>query len=184
MLHERTLSVWWTCRQVVHYELLPPGQTITADLYSQQLQRVHRALRQKKPALLNRKNVLFLHDNAKPHVAKRTRETIQQLGWETLCHAPDLTPTDYHLFHSLDNHLRGRSFANEGDLRNFFASKTADFYHQDIVQLQERCKRCWMLMELTSKSKGTHRALYCSLFITALERQKLFFLLPCINRLS
>ncbi|GFY58315.1 histone-lysine N-methyltransferase SETMAR [Trichonephila inaurata madagascariensis] len=28
------LCIWWTCRQVVHYELLPTGQTVTADLYS------------------------------------------------------------------------------------------------------------------------------------------------------
>jgi len=120
------LSVWWTCRQVVHYELIPPGKTITADLYLQQLQRVHRALRQKKPTLVNRKDVLVLHDNAKSHVAKRTRETLQQLGWESLCHAPyspDLAPTDYNLFHSVDNHLCGRSFTNEGDLRS--ASRTS-----------------------------------------------------------
>jgi len=64
---------------------------------------------------------------------------------DTLPYLPNLGPTDYHLFYSLDNHLRGRSFANEGDLRNaltdFFASKTADFHHQGIVQLQERWKK-------------------------------------------
>ncbi|XP_035218054.1 histone-lysine N-methyltransferase SETMAR-like [Stegodyphus dumicola] len=42
-LHPRKimLCIWWTSRQVVHYELLPVGQTITAGLYSQQLERVH-----------------------------------------------------------------------------------------------------------------------------------------------
>ncbi|GFW18929.1 histone-lysine N-methyltransferase SETMAR [Trichonephila clavipes] len=40
------LCVWWTCRQVVRYELLPTGQTVTADLYSQQLERVQQALHQ------------------------------------------------------------------------------------------------------------------------------------------
>ncbi|XP_076063419.1 histone-lysine N-methyltransferase SETMAR-like [Oratosquilla oratoria] len=42
------LYVWWTGRQVVHYELLPTGQTVTGDLYSQQLKRVQQALSQKK----------------------------------------------------------------------------------------------------------------------------------------
>ena len=28
------LCIWWTSRQVVHYELLPTGQTVTAVLYS------------------------------------------------------------------------------------------------------------------------------------------------------
>jgi len=57
----------------------------------------------------------------------------------------NLAQTGYHLFHSLDNHLRGRSFANKGDLRNaltdFFTSKTADFYHQDIVKPEERWQK-------------------------------------------
>ncbi|GFU42684.1 histone-lysine N-methyltransferase SETMAR [Trichonephila clavipes] len=89
------LCVWWTCRQVVHYELLPTGQTVTADLYSQQSERVQRVLHQKEPALVNRKSVLLLHDNARPHVARVGRNTIQRLSWETLCHPPyllDLAP--------------------------------------------------------------------------------------------
>ncbi|GFW12048.1 hypothetical protein TNCV_4531131 [Trichonephila clavipes] len=34
------------------------------------------------------------------------------VGWETLCHppySPDLPPSDYHLFHFLENQLRGKS---------------------------------------------------------------------------
>ncbi|GFY45936.1 uncharacterized protein TNIN_212181 [Trichonephila inaurata madagascariensis] len=64
------LCVWWTCRQVVHYELLPTGQTVIADLYSQQLEHVQQALHQKEPALVNRKGVLILHDYEKPLVAR------------------------------------------------------------------------------------------------------------------
>ena len=149
-LHPRKimLCIWWTSRQVVHYELLPPGQTVTALLYSQQLERVQQALRQKEPALVNRKGVLFLQDNARPHVARVARDTIQRLRWETLCHppySPDLAPTDYHLFHSLDNHLRGKSFTCEADLRqaltDFFASKTPEFYRQGIAQLETRWQK-------------------------------------------
>lgn len=39
---------------------------------------------------------------------------------ETLYHplySPELAPTNYHLFHSLGNHLRGKFFANEADLQ-------------------------------------------------------------------
>ena len=121
------LCVWRTGGQDVQYELLPTGQTITGDLYSQQLERLQQAFRQKESVLVNRKGVFFLHDNARPHVTRVVRDTIQQLGWETLCHppySPDLGPIDYHLFHYLDNHLRGKSFTNKTDLRqaltNFF----------------------------------------------------------------
>ena len=66
--HKIMLCVWWTGCQVVHYELLPIGQMVTGDLYSQQLEHVQQALCQKEPALVNCKGVLFLHDNARPHV--------------------------------------------------------------------------------------------------------------------
>ncbi|KFM74002.1 Histone-lysine N-methyltransferase SETMAR, partial [Stegodyphus mimosarum] len=113
------LCIWWTNRQVVHYELLPVGQTITAGLYSQQLERVHQALMYKEPALVNRKGVLLLHDNARLYVTPEARNTTKRLGWETLPHPPyfpDLAPTDYHLFHSMDNHLRGKSINNQPHL--------------------------------------------------------------------
>ena len=58
-----------TSRQVVHYELLQIGQTVTEDLYSQQLERMQQALQQKEPAVENQKVVHFLHDNARPQVA-------------------------------------------------------------------------------------------------------------------
>jgi hypothetical protein len=92
----------------VHRELLPAGQTITATVYSEQLERVHEKLKTKEPALVTRKGVVLLHDNAKPHVAKVTRETIISLGWETLVQppqSPDIAPSDCHLLHSLVNQL-------------------------------------------------------------------------------
>ncbi|GFT06002.1 histone-lysine N-methyltransferase SETMAR [Trichonephila clavipes] len=56
---------------------------------------------------------------ARPHVAWMAMNTTQRLGWETLYHplySPDLAPSYYHLFHSLDNHLRGKSFTNAADV--------------------------------------------------------------------
>ncbi|GFV28578.1 histone-lysine N-methyltransferase SETMAR [Trichonephila clavipes] len=71
------------------------------------------------------------------------RNTIQRLGWEILCHhlySSDLAPSDYHLFHSLDNHFRGKSFTNEVDVRqaltDFFASPTPEFYRRGIKKLE------------------------------------------------
>ncbi|GFY59519.1 histone-lysine N-methyltransferase SETMAR [Trichonephila inaurata madagascariensis] len=52
---------------------------------------------------------------------------------------------DYLLFHSLDNHLRGKSFTNEADMRqaftDFFASQTPEFYRKGIEQLETRWKK-------------------------------------------
>ncbi|XP_035209586.1 histone-lysine N-methyltransferase SETMAR-like [Stegodyphus dumicola] len=144
LLHPRKiiLCIWWTSRQVVHYELLPVGKTITAALCSQQLERVHQVLMHREPALVNRIDVLLLHDNARPHIAREAKDTIQRLFWVALPHlpySPDLVPTDYHLFHSMDNYLHGKSFINRPDLEkaltDFFASKTPEFYCNGIAQL-------------------------------------------------
>ena len=41
------LCVWWDWQGIIHYELLPYGQTLNADLYCQQLDRLNAALMQK-----------------------------------------------------------------------------------------------------------------------------------------
>ena len=100
------LCIWWTARGRVHFELLNRGQTMTGELYSQQLEPVHRAMQTKEPALINRKGVVSLQDNARPHGWKVTQGTITRLQWETLYHPPysaDLSPSDWYWFLSLDN---------------------------------------------------------------------------------
>lgn len=115
------LCILCTNQQVVHYKQLPMGQTITANLYSQQLECVQQALKQKEPALVNHKSVLFLHNNARPQVA---RDIIQWLNWETPCHPPyPSDPADNNLLHSLHKHLSWKS-------------KSPDFYCQGIAQLE------------------------------------------------
>ncbi|GFS44582.1 histone-lysine N-methyltransferase SETMAR [Trichonephila inaurata madagascariensis] len=81
--------------------------------------------------------------SARPQVTRVARITIQRLGWETLCHplySPDLARSGYHLFHSLDNQFRGKSFTNEADVRqvltDFFESHTPEFYRKGIEQLE------------------------------------------------
>jgi len=93
------LCVWWDWKGNVHYELLPPGQTIDFNLYCQQLERLRQAIERKRPELINRKGVVFHHDNARPHTSLATRQKLRKLGWEVLMHppySPDLAPSDYH----------------------------------------------------------------------------------------
>jgi hypothetical protein len=67
--------------------------------------------------------------------------------WEILSHPPyfsDLAPSDYHLFCSLSNNLRGVSFDSDAELQNwldeFFTTKPADFFKRWIENLPERWK--------------------------------------------
>jgi histone-lysine N-methyltransferase SETMAR len=143
-LHPRKvmLSVWWDVKGVIHSELLPPNTTVNATLYCSQMDRLQAALKRKRP---NRDKVRLLHDNARPHTAKKTREKIKELGWEVLPHpaySPDLAPSDYYLFRSLSNHLEKKHYDNQDelqkDLEDFFRSKSASFYDHGIRQLPKR----------------------------------------------
>lgn len=143
------LCVWWNFEGVVHFELVPEGLAINAELYSQQLERMYAALGERYPALVNRKRVLLQQDNARPHTAHITQEKIEELeGIELLPHpaySPDLAPSDYHLFRSMAHFLRGRRFDNDQQVeeacREFFASKEQAWYRRGIEQLAERWER-------------------------------------------
>ena len=133
------MSICWGVKGIVYWELLPTGCTITADLYCQQLDRVAKELQGKQD------RIYFLHDNARPHVAKSTRKKLLKLGWITIPHppySPDLAPTDYHLFHSLANYLREKKFDDENDIKkeidNFFNKKSQVFYERGILSPPER----------------------------------------------
>ncbi len=139
------LCIWWDMSGVIYFELLDINETVTANVYSQQLQRLNEVLLQKRPALGNQKCVILLHGNSRSHVAKFTQQKIEQLGWEVLPHPPwslDLSTSDYHLFLSLRNYLCNKHYedfdALKSDLTAFFESKTVSFYRHGIELLPER----------------------------------------------
>ena len=136
------LCIWWDYQGVIWFDVLEMGQTVTADLYCRQLDRLSAELKIKRPSLVNREKVILLHDNAKPHTAKVTLKKIKELKYEVLPHPPyscDIAPSDYHLFRSLQHHLKGKKYAdNEGiknDLDQFFAKKEPSFFSKGIEDL-------------------------------------------------
>ncbi|UYV71384.1 SETMAR [Cordylochernes scorpioides] len=74
------LCIWWDQLGVIYYELLQPNETITGERYQQQLMRLSRALKIKRPLYAKRHDkVIYQHDNARPHVAKVVKETLKAL---------------------------------------------------------------------------------------------------------
>jgi histone-lysine N-methyltransferase SETMAR len=144
--HKVMLCVWWNFEGVLHFELVPDGRAVNAELYSEQLSRVYEVLKRRYPALVNRKRVLLQQDNAPAHRARLTQAKIQELGAvEVLPHpaySPDIAPSDYGLFRSMATFLRGRRFETfdevEAACREFFVSKSKDWYRQQIGLLAER----------------------------------------------
>src|SRR5690348_3938656 len=106
------LCAWRKMTEIIHFELLPSNTTVTADIYDDQLKRVQASLIEIHSALANRKKVILLHDSARPHVAKMIYNKNRAIGLGSLVHpsySPDLAPTDYHLFRSLQHNFQQKS---------------------------------------------------------------------------
>ena len=96
-LHQKKvmLSIWWDYKGVVYYELLPRGRTINSEVYCQQLTKLNESLQRSRPELVNRKGVIFHHDNARPHTSLMTCQKLLDLGWNS-CHTCLIAPTLHH----------------------------------------------------------------------------------------
>jgi histone-lysine N-methyltransferase SETMAR len=75
------LSILWDFQGVIYYELRPPNTTVDSKLYCTQLENLKVALQAKRP---ERRIVWLLHDNARPHTSKVTRQKLEELGCELL----------------------------------------------------------------------------------------------------
>ena len=106
------------------------------------------ALDEKHPELVNRKHIIFHQDNARSHVSLTTRQKLLQLDWEVLIHlpySPDISPSDFHLFRSLQNFLNGTNFNSLEDckmhLEQFFTQKDKKFWEDGIMKLPEKWQK-------------------------------------------
>ena len=120
---------------MVFLELLLRNQTINSDVYCRQLNKLNAAVKEKRQKLL-------------------------RLGWEEMLYppyGPDLAPSDYYIFRSLQNSLNGKTFNNDETVKShlvhFFADKNRKFYERGIMELPGRCKRSLNKMENISLIK-------------------------------
>ncbi|GFU26941.1 mariner Mos1 transposase [Trichonephila clavipes] len=77
---------------------------VAAAAYCVTLQKLHRAIQNKRLRILS-EGVVLLHDNACPHTANRTQDLIISFGWVQLdnpSYSPDLAPSNYYLFFALE----------------------------------------------------------------------------------
>ena len=88
--------------------------------YCELLKHVKKDLKSKRRGHQS-KGVILHHDNARPHTAAQTVQTINNLGWELLPHPPynpDVAPSDFHLFGPFKEFMRGAKFENEDEVKS------------------------------------------------------------------
>ncbi|GFX79710.1 mariner Mos1 transposase [Trichonephila clavipes] len=129
-------------------DLLPDITTINSEVHCHQLDKLNDALQQKRSELINRKGVVFHQDNARPHTNLVTHQKLLQLEWITMpqpLYSPDLAPSDYYLFRSLQNFLDGETFTSNEEVKNhldqLFASNDQNIYERGIMLLPERWQK-------------------------------------------
>ncbi|WKY12319.1 hypothetical protein Q1695_003698 [Nippostrongylus brasiliensis] len=142
--HDRKemLSFWWDIHGPIFWELVPTGCMVDADIFCTQLEKMSEIVRNRRP---KRGRVLLLMDNASPHTAKSTKKKLEELGIELLPHppySPDLAPSDYHVFRSMQSFLAGKKFNNRDEVKNgvesFLLSKPPEFFASGIWSLPAR----------------------------------------------
>ena len=80
-------NFFWDSKGVLYVDFLIEGRTINAEYYSARLEGpVKTAIGNKRKKAQT--SVSFLRDNARPHVAVRTMDTIQKLKWNFLPNPP------------------------------------------------------------------------------------------------
>jgi len=135
---------------LVHFQV--HGQTVNSANYCAMLQNEHKpAICKKRRGMLSKK-VLLHHDNACPHTAAATVETVQQLGFELLQHPPsslDLVPSDYHIFVPLKEALRVCRFTSDEEVKEavhtWLREQPKSFFSAGIQKLVERYSKCIVL---------------------------------------
>ena len=141
-------SVFWDSQGVLLVEYLPQGETINAARYCETLKKLRRAIQNKRRGRLT-KGVCLLHDNARPHTANVTKQLLDTFGWDVLdhpSHSPDLAPSDYHLFPSLKQHLGGKKFSTDEEVKEevdtWMTELAGNYFADGIKKLIPRLKTC------------------------------------------
>lgn len=140
-------TVWFDARGVLLVDYLPPGQTINADYIMDQLQRLRAAVLSNRRIM--RQKPFIIWDNARPHVAARTRAKVEELGFRQLNqppYSPDLAIADFHLFGLMKKPLRGTPFKTRQELidatNNSLGQFDAKFWEAGFDKLILRYQRC------------------------------------------
>lgn len=141
-------SVFWEHKGIILIEYMPKGETINAEKYCEILKNSKRAIQIKRRGILT-KGVCLLHDNARPSTANATKQLLDSFGWDFLNHppySPDLAPSDYHLFTSLNMHMGGKRFSTDeevkGEVKKWEKELAEDFFELGIKKLIPRHTTC------------------------------------------
>ena len=117
--------VFWDVYRVMLVDYTPPGSTINASAYQENLKGLKEAIWKNRPGLLTT-GVLLL-DSARPQSAGTTVNLLNSWGWEIVTYppySPDLAPSDFNLFPK----MKSTSEVSDSTPVKMFKMKTRNGY--------------------------------------------------------
>jgi len=104
--------MFWNRKGVILTHCVPKSATVTGETYEDVLRKKFLpALHEKRPKMAAA--VFFNHDKAPPHREARVHQFFDDNNFEVVPHAPyspDVAPSDFWLFPTLKDTLRGLIF--------------------------------------------------------------------------
>ncbi|GJQ70027.1 hypothetical protein Trydic_g22514 [Trypoxylus dichotomus] len=88
--------------------------------------------------------VILQHDNTRPYVGQPVRTYLEGVKWQVLPHpsySPDITPSHYHLFPSMQSAFTGEHFTSYESIQkwvDWIASKGIEFFTRGMRLLPEK----------------------------------------------
>jgi histone-lysine N-methyltransferase SETMAR len=145
---KRMATIFWDAEGIILLEWLPERQTINSTYYIQILEKLKAAVKEKRRGKWS-KGVWLQQDNAPPHTRHSTTAAVKQLGFRCLPHppySPDLAPSDYWLFSSMKNPLRGHRYSSLQSLASAISqwekATPGEWFHAGLLKLPERWAKC------------------------------------------
>jgi len=140
------LTLFFDSEGVVHYEFLPQGRTVNKEYYLEVMQRLHEAVRKKRPVTWQENRWMLQHDNAPSHslflvrdfLAKRATTVIPQPPY-----SPDLAPADFFLFPKLKSTLKGRRFESIEAIKTNLLAHLRRIPKKAFQECFRTLKKCW-----------------------------------------
>jgi len=130
---------------------LERGKTVTGVYYAELIRKLRSAIKEIRRGKLSH-GVLLHQDNAPSHTSAVAMAAIRECGCELLSqppYSPDLAPSDYHVFQSVKDSLRGQSFGRGEEvihtINDWFELQDKQFFVDGVNSLAHRWEKCVVL---------------------------------------
>jgi len=95
------------------------------------------------------RDIVFIHDNARPHTANVTKQLFADFSWKQFNHppySPDLSLSNFHLFLHMKSFMGAQNFNEDDEVNKAISAwlqlQGSSFYDEEIQKLVPRYDKC------------------------------------------